>query len=246
MIPSDKHAPKYRDRWLQAVKSTREHLIHTSPPVAGDTETHYWLHQWRNGWLLNEMGHLTCFAGGNWLLGGAYLRDKEIMDMGIELVKACRAVYAATTTGIGPEYWQWYPSDTDGAYSPTHGGQWDQLKQWGWWITDARWMLRPETVESYFYAYRITGDKKFQDWAWEAFVAYEKAAKAEHGYAEVKDVTLRPGEDNIEDKAESFWGAETLKYLWLTFCDEDVASLDEWVFSTGEFFPASVEGGGSE
>jgi len=26
--------------------------------------------------------------------------------------------------------------------------------------------------------------------------------------------------------------AETLKYLYLIFCDDDVASLDEWVFST--------------
>jgi mannosyl-oligosaccharide alpha-1,2-mannosidase len=31
---------------------------------------------------------------------------------------------------------------------------------------------------------------------------------------------------------ESFWAAETLKYLWLTFSDVEVASLDSWVFST--------------
>lgn len=232
MIPSDPHSGKYRDRWLQAVKSTREHLIFQGRSVDGDTEAHHWLHQWRNGWLINEMGHLACFTGGNWMLGGAYLADSSIVSMGAELVKACRAVYAATETSIGPEYWQWIPADRDGAYVPQSEGQEQQLQELGWWITDARYMLRPETVESYFYAYRITGDKKYQDWAWEAFVAYVKATKAPFGYAEVRDVTMPPGEDNREDLAESFWGAETLKYLWLAFCDEDVANLDEWVFST--------------
>jgi hypothetical protein len=34
------------------------------------------------------------------------------------------------------------------------------------------------------------------------------------------------------DESESFWGAETLKYLWLTFEDVGVGSLDQWIFST--------------
>ena len=28
-------------------------------------------------------------------------------------------------------------------------------------------LLRPETVESLFYLYRLTGDHKYQDWGWE-------------------------------------------------------------------------------
>lgn len=31
---------------------------------------------------------------------------------------------------------------------------------------------------------------------------------------------------------ESFWTAETLKYLWLLFGEEELLSLDEWVFNT--------------
>lgn len=27
-------------------------------------------------------------------------------------------------------------------------------------------LLRPETVESLFYLYRFTGDRKYQDWGW--------------------------------------------------------------------------------
>ncbi|KAL9093637.1 MAG: hypothetical protein Q9159_000166 [Coniocarpon cinnabarinum] len=36
-----------------------------------------------------------------------------------------------------------------------------------------------------------------------------------------------------KDKMESYWLAKTLKYFYLIFADEDVMSLDEWVFSNG-------------
>lgn len=34
------------------------------------------------------------------------------------------------------------------------------------------------------------------------------------------------------DSMESFWLAETLKYFYLLFADEDLVSLDEWVLNT--------------
>jgi hypothetical protein len=34
------------------------------------------------------------------------------------------------------------------------------------------------------------------------------------------------------DSMESFWLAETLKYAWLLFEEEDKWSFDEWVFNT--------------
>ena len=190
------------------------------------------LHQHRNGWLVNEMGHLACFAGGNFMLGGAYLKRSDILELGKELVETCRRTYEATATRIGPEYWRWEPAGHISAF--TAESEWHQHQQTGWWVVDARWMLRPETVESYFYAYRITGEKKYQSWAWDAYTAYVAASRADHGYAEVQDVTRPPGESNRADKQESFWGAETLKYLYLIFCDDSVASLDQFVFSTGQ------------
>ena len=35
-----------------------------------------------------------------------------------------------------------------------------------------------------------------------------------------------------EDGMESFWIAETLKYLWLLFGPDDLLSLDKWVLNT--------------
>ena len=41
--------------------------------------------------------------------------------------------------------------------------------------------LRPETVESYFYPWRITKDQKYRDWAWDVAVAIEKECRCGSG-----------------------------------------------------------------
>lgn len=56
---------------------------------------------------------------------------------------------------------------------------------------DAHNQLRPETVESLYYLYWITGDKKYQDWGWAIFQAFEKHAKvADGGYCSLSNVKL--------------------------------------------------------
>ena len=46
----------------------------------------------------------------------------------------------------------------------------------------------------------------------------------------IKDVKkTNSATDNVQ---QSFFLAETLKYLYLTFSDDSVLSLDEWVFNT--------------
>ena len=34
--------------------------------------------------------------------------------------------------------------------------------------TERYYILRPETVEAYFYLWRLTKDQKYRDWAWDA------------------------------------------------------------------------------
>jgi mannosyl-oligosaccharide alpha-1,2-mannosidase len=55
-------------------------------------------------------------------------------------------------------------------------------------------------------------------------------AQVEAGYAGLKDVTAAPPEN--DNTMQSFWLAETLKYLWLMFAPTDVIDLDEWVLNT--------------
>lgn len=53
-----------------------------------------------------------------------------------------------------------------------------------------------------------------QEWGWEVFQSIEKYCRTEYGYGSLKDVN-RIG--SVEDRMESFFMAETLKYLYLLF-----------------------------
>ena len=68
---------------------------------------------------------------------------------------------------------------------------------------DARYILRPETVESLFLAYRLTGDEKYRRYGWRIFQAIETYCRVETGgYASVLNVDAVPVEH--EDKMETF------------------------------------------
>lgn len=50
-----------------------------------------------------QAGHLTCFHGGNFLLGGSVLGEQKYIDYGLALAEGCRNTYVSTVTQIGPE-----------------------------------------------------------------------------------------------------------------------------------------------
>ncbi|TKA29799.1 hypothetical protein B0A50_03163 [Salinomyces thailandicus] len=97
-------------------------------------------------------------------------------------------------------------------------------------ISDPRYQLRPEAIESVFVLYRITGDLYFQEKAWDIFQAITAVTRTDIAYAGVKDV--RRLEPELLDTMESFWTAETLKYFYLVFSEPNVVSLDDFVFNT--------------
>ncbi|KAK3062234.1 hypothetical protein LTR53_019468, partial [Teratosphaeriaceae sp. CCFEE 6253] len=87
-------------------------------------------------------------------------------------------------------------------------------------IKDARYMLRPEAIESLFVMYRITGDRTLQDKAWTMFQAISEVARTEIAFAGLEDV--RQKRPKLIDTMESFWTGETLKYFYLCFSEPDV------------------------
>ncbi|KAL0060424.1 hypothetical protein AAF712_012793 [Marasmius tenuissimus] len=93
----------------------------------------------------------------------------------------------------------------------------------------ASYLLRPETIESFYILWRTTGDERWRDRGWAVFQAIEKHAKTEYGYA---SVLLVDGEPVLKDEQPSYFLAETLKYLYLLFTDEEIIPLDKWVFNT--------------
>lgn len=127
-------------------------------------------------------------------------------------------MYSQMPTGLSPElvyFNQGPPSSDDIIVKPL----------------DAHNLLRPETVESLYILYRLTGDKKYQEYGWTIFQAFEKHTKiASGGYSSlnsVKDPNL-----GFRNKMESFFLGETLKYLFLLFSDVDMVPLDKFVFNT--------------
>ena len=103
-----------------------------------------------NTTFVNSSQHLTCFDGGNFLLGGSVLNRQDYIDFGLALVNGCHDLYNSTLTRIGPETFSWNTTGVDSINEAFYNAN-------GFYITDAIYDLRPEVIESFYYAYRITG-----------------------------------------------------------------------------------------
>ncbi|KAJ9537567.1 hypothetical protein OSB04_030300 [Centaurea solstitialis] len=162
--------------------------------------------------LIDKMDELACFAPGMIALGSSGYGPADstkFLNLAEELAWTCYNFYQSTPTKLAGENYFF------------HSGQ-DMTVGTSWNI------LRPETVESLFYLWRLTGNKTYQEWGWNIFQAFEKNSRVESGYVGLKDVNTGV-KDNM---MQSFFLAETLKYFYLLFSPPSVISLDEWVFNT--------------
>nr|XP_057907579.1 ER degradation-enhancing alpha-mannosidase-like protein 2 isoform X2 [Doryrhamphus excisus] len=73
--------------------------------------------------------------------------------------------------------------------------------------------LRPELIESAMYLFRATGDHTYLQFGLDALESIERIAKTPCGYASVKDMR----DHQLDNRMESFFLAETIKYLYLLF-----------------------------
>ncbi|MFA5832586.1 MAG: glycoside hydrolase family 47 protein [Bacteroidota bacterium] len=88
--------------------------------------------------------------------------------------------------------------------------------------------LRPEIMESAYYLYKITGDTLYQQMGKTFFESLKRYCRTEHGYAELDDVVTKKQRDMME----SFYLAETLKYLYLLFAPPETIDLNVTIFNT--------------
>ncbi|KAI8611761.1 glycoside hydrolase [Chytriomyces sp. MP71] len=166
--------------------------------------------------------HLACFAGGMFATGGLASRRgawTTHLDMGSQITEYCWEMYAHTSTGIGPE-----------------NVRGDNIQ-----AVDRQYHLRPEAVESLFYMWRYTHNEIYRERAWVIVQALEKYCSGESGFHGLNNVN-NPGQGGV-DRQESFFLAETLKYLYLIFADDDTIALEKYVFNT-EAHVLSVRGHG--
>jgi ER degradation enhancer, mannosidase alpha-like 2 len=87
--------------------------------------------------------------------------------------------------------------------------------------------LRPEIIESAFYLYRFTGDPRYRQMGKVFFDSLVKYCRTDVGYAALSDVDKKTERDEME----SFFLAETLKYLYLLFSPATL-DLSNHVFNT--------------
>jgi mannosyl-oligosaccharide alpha-1,2-mannosidase len=88
--------------------------------------------------------------------------------------------------------WGWYNASNE-AYDPSWDTDTDyraQAEEYGYFITGSQYDSFPETIESIFYAYRITGDSRWQDYQWEIFQALERESTATIPSAPISDVEV--------------------------------------------------------
>ncbi|NXD84547.1 MA1C1 mannosidase, partial [Halcyon senegalensis] len=210
-LMSDKKDSEAKKMYDDALEAIEKHLVKKS--AGGLT----YIAEWRGGILDHKMGHLACFSGGMIALGAEHAgedRKQHYMDLAAEITNTCHESYARTDTKLGPEAFR-FDAGTEAMATR---------------LSERYYILRPEVVESYMYMWRLTHEPKYRQWGWEVVKALEKHCRVEAGFSGIRDVyTTIPSHDNMQ---QSFFLAETLKYLYLLFCEDDVLSLDDWVFNT--------------
>lgn len=243
----------YLDMYEHAYNGIKKHLMKKSYPnkyvYFGELPKGI-----EGGQFDDKMDHLVCFIGGLFALGATKgLTEQEArsnpwwdrsnedqLNLAKELARTCYHMYHDTPgTGLSPEI-VIFNSKEDINTEQARGITWSMRGDFYIKQNDKHNLQRPETVETLYYLHKITGDIKYREWGWEIFENFVKYTKVTDSngknarYTSLRDCTVIP--PVMADNLESFWLAETLKYLYLLFDDETGVSggtlkngkLDKW------------------
>lgn len=224
----------YWEMYRESVAGVKKRLVRKSTPngltFIGE------LPHGIDGQFSNKMDHLVCFYGGLLALGATnglpveearkseFWNDElaDDFELGEELTYTCYRMYHdIKPTGLSPEI---VVFNTDG------------LSKDDFYVKplDKHNLQRPETVESLFILYRLTGDVKYREMGYEIFRNFVKHTRFVNKNGDVTYTCLLNvmAKNGAKDSTESFWFAETLKYLYLLFDDTNMLPLDKYVFNT--------------
>ncbi|EEY56601.1 mannosyl-oligosaccharide 1,2-alpha-mannosidase, putative [Phytophthora infestans T30-4] len=213
---SGKHDNKLRDMYVTAVAAIEVELVGYSYP----SNFAFIGKLLATGELEPAMEHLTCFVPGMLALGYYHGMPTSHLELAKELTETC--MYLQSASQLAPDITQFItqvdPNDIEEELFALPQQDYN--------------LLRPETVESLMILYRVTGDEIYREYGRIIMNAFEKQSKVEAGgYRSTLNVWY--GQPKTKSgPMESFFIAETLKYLFLLFSDEDILSLDEIVFNT--------------
>ncbi|CAM9697869.1 unnamed protein product [Heterosigma akashiwo] len=211
-----------REMYDAAVQGVHDKLVQRTTPSG-----FLYLADLEGGRVKHKMDHLACFMAATLALGahtdpqGADSpRARRDMQVAKELGHTCYQMYRRTATGLSPEFVEFRAGQD--IVNPSSA---------------SFYILRPEAVEALFYLYWFTKDHTYREWSWEIFQAIEKHCRTSIAYGAHPDV--RNTGRKPDDRMESFFLAETFKYLYLIQDPDQPIDLYEYVFNT-EAHPMKV------
>lgn len=278
-LQTSKQEPIYLEMWDEALQGVREHLVTYTEPsgytIIGERP------EGLEKPLSPKMDHLVCFMPGTIALGATgglteaaakklpiwTKKNDDDMRLARELMHTCWGMYKWMKTGLAAEITYFNVADPPPPQSAPHDPplQFDADPEAEWrkdftvHSNDVHNLQRPETVESLFYMWRITGERKYREWGWEMFKSFMNytAIDDEGGFTSLSNANTIP--PVTKDNMESFWlvsdmlslalswlliitnnllQAETLKYFYLLFSPNDLLPLDGIVINTeAHMFP---------
>jgi len=95
-------------------------------------------------------------------------------------------------------------------------------------ILNPGYELNPEIMESAYYLHQFTGEERYMDMLKDYYADLLQHCSTEEAFSGLKDVRSKEKSDYMS----TFFLAETLKYLYLAFADQDMYTLGSVVFST--------------
>ncbi|KAF2643766.1 seven-hairpin glycosidase [Massarina eburnea CBS 473.64] len=226
----------YGERFIAAADSTIAHLL-SSPSSRPDLTM---AGAFAGPATQNYSEQLACFVGGSFILGSTTLDKPEYLEHGLQFAEFCANGYRYAASGIGPVVYSWNTTELSW---PQFTNQTEFYEKAGWFIDDNTAFFNgqaPEAIESWYYAYQVTGDQYWRDVAWAYTLAQNKTERVGSGFSSVLNV-LDPSGGGWENFMASYFFAEVLKYQYLIQAPED--KKGEWDV---EYAPDGVGKGGNK
>lgn len=224
-LQTNKQEPIYEELWAEALEGVRKHL------VTYTENAQFTIIAERPSGLDSpmspKMDHLVCFMPGTIALGATgglpeaearklptwTKKNDEDMQLARELMQTCWGMYKYMATGLAAEITYFnigkQPLPASAPHQAPEDFDLDPNSPWRKDFqvqpNDVHNLQRPETVESLFYMWRITGDVRYREWGWEMFKSFMRYTAVEDGggFTSLSNANVIP--PKVKDNMESFW-----------------------------------------
>ncbi|KAI7957104.1 hypothetical protein MJO28_004199 [Puccinia striiformis f. sp. tritici] len=170
-----------------------------------------------------KISQQSCSAAAMLGLGAKLFQQDKPLNFAQNQTDACLWVHETSPNGLGPD--EITILNYEGAGHKVIATPMNE-------ISNPSHLNRPNTIESIFYMWRLTGNREWQERGWKLFTKWAEASITDFGFADIEDVTEDINDDN--NKFDGYTGTlptESIKYFFLLFSDPQTVSLDEYVFN---------------